>query len=324
MDTQPTQDAAIFLGHLRCIRWWRYAEEWLLCIILLRKSHFRMTVTRRRCLGHLQILDAIPLDSATLACATTMCLTYSNLAHLSLAICVYASTGLAHSDSLVFLPVSESVIRRDASTTDISSSSVLTTDISSSSVSTTDISSSSVSLTNTVSTTSPPTSLSVTTITSTNLFSTGILSTGTSAAWPTSTNNLGYGYWFPQKYTDGWGQHAYNPTEYDSMLYMPNLYQSGGWIKLYSIQPDEDFPQIATQGITDLDNIHGLSLFGCIQSCTNANDGDDMQNGTYTGCTGVSLVQDTCFLKAGPMTTVNSTSSPGALSAVLHLVSYQT
>ena len=260
-----------------------------------------MTVTRRRCLGHLQILDTIPLTSAGFACATTMCLTYSNLVHLSLAICVYASTGLAQPDSLVSLPVSESVIRRDASTTDTTSSSV--------------------SLTNTVSTTSPPTSVSVTTITSTNQFSTGTLSTGTSAAWPASTNNLGYGYWFPLNYTGGpWSE--YNPTDYDSLLFIPNLSASGDWIKLYSIRPDEDFPQITTAGITDLANGR-WDLHTCIQWCTQTNIGDDMRNGIYTGCSGVSLVQGICFLKAGPMTNVTSTSSPGAISAVLHLVKHE-
>ena len=254
-----------------------------------------------------------------------MRLTYSNLVHLSLAICVYASTGFAQPDSLVSLPVSESVVRRDASTTDISSSSISTTDITSSSVSTTDITSSSVSLTNTISTTSPPTSLSVTTITSTNQFSTGTLSTGTSAAWPASTNNLGYGYWFPLNYTGGFWSRQYTPTEYDSLQYIPNLYQvGGGWIKIYSVRPDEDFPQLTTPGITDVANDPGQDLPTCIQWCTNVNDGDDMRNGNYTGCTGISLVQGTCFLKAGPMTNASSTSSPGAISAVLHLVGYQT
>ena len=248
--------------------------------------------------GHLQIPDTI----SHLRISLTMCLKFSNFVHLSLAISGYASTQLAQPDSLVSLPVLESVIRRDASGTEISSSSV--------------------SLTNTVSTSSPPTSLSITTITSTNLVSTGTLSAGTSAAAPTSTNNLGYAYWFPLNYSAMHWSHDYTPTEYDSLQYIENLYQiEGGWIKLYSIQPDEDFPQLTTPGITDLSNFpNQTDLSDCIQWCTNLNDGDDMRDGTYTGCSGVSVVQDTCLLKAGPMTNVSSTSSPGAISAVLHLV----
>ena len=45
-----------------------------------------------------------------------------------------------------------------------------------------------------------------------------------------------------------------------------------------------------------------------------------MRDGRYTGCSGVSIVQDTCFLKAGPMTNVSSTLSLGAISTILHLV----
>ena len=102
-----------------------------------------------------------------------------------------------------------------------------------------------------------------------------------------------------------------------------NLYSVSTYLKVFRIIPDYDYPQVSTLFVADEHVYYDLNFTSCIQECAQWNLNDQWASGSYTGCQGVSYVQETCYIKSAGisyLTDATPVYSPGSISAVLHLI----
>lgn len=93
-----------------------------------------------------------------------------------------------------------------------------------------------------------------------------------------------------------------------------------GATRVYQLRYDTNYPKDKTMGVVDLNNISPIDFHKCIWQCATPSPGNEGRVSAFTGCSGVSYVNSTCYLKYGLSEYSTPTTTFGALSAIIHFI----